>query len=153
STLAALAAILVALGVAASASPQAGSASSQTGAGQQGFRDDRAFRSGVEIISITATVRDAEGHLIKDLPREAFEVFEDGERQSIAQFTNERVPVGLGLLLDVSDSMYGKRIGDARAAVHRFLFDLLDGSDSFFLFAFNHRPWPLTTWTRDQEQV
>jgi VWFA-related protein len=63
------------------------------------------------------------------------------------------VPVGLGLLLDVSDSMYGKRIRDAREAVNRFLFDLLDSSDAFFIFAFNHRPWPLTAWTRDQEQV
>src|SRR5262245_40972708 len=48
---------------------------------QQNLRDTRPFKSGVEIISITATVHDGEGHLVKDLPREAFEVFEDGERQ------------------------------------------------------------------------
>jgi VWFA-related protein len=119
----------------------------------QGFRDARPFTSGVEIISITATVHDAEGHLVAGLPREAFEIFEDGEPQVVSQFTNERVPVGLGLLLDVSDSMFGKRIRDARDAVNRFLFDLLDPSDAFFVFAFNHRAWPLTSWTREQEQV
>ncbi len=124
----------------------------QTGAAQN-LKDTRPFKSGVEIISISATVHDGEGHLVKDLPRDAFEVYEDGERQVIAQFTNARVPVGLGLLLDVSDSMYGKRIHDAREAVNRFLFDLLDPSDAFFIFAFNHRPWPLTAWTRDEEQV
>ena len=32
----------------------------------------------------------------------------------VAQFTNERVPLGLGLLLDISDSMFGRRIKDAR---------------------------------------
>ena len=120
---------------------------------QQGFRAEKPFKTGVEIISITATVFDPEGHLVTGLGREAFEVFEDGEKQTITAFTSERVPIGLGLLLDASDSMYGKRIHDARAAVHRFLFDLLDAADEFFLFAFNHRPWPLTAWTRGQMEV
>jgi len=120
---------------------------------QQGLKDDRPFKSGVEVISITATVTDGEGHLVTGLPREAFEVFEDGERQVVSQFTNERVPVGLGVLLDVSDSMFGTRIRDARAAVDRFLFVLLDPGDEFFVFAFNHRPKPLTGWTHAQSEV
>ena len=120
---------------------------------QQPLKDARPFKSGVELISLSATVTDSEGHLVTGLPRESFELFEDGETQSIAQFTNERVPVGLGLLLDVSDSMFGKRIKDARAAVDRFLFDLLDPSDEFFVFAFNHRPRPLTGWTHAQDEV
>ena len=78
---------------------------------QPPLRDHRPYRSGIEITSITATVTDRDGHLIPDLPRDAFEVFEDGERQTITQFTHERVPVGLGVLLDISDSMFGKRIG------------------------------------------
>jgi VWFA-related protein len=120
---------------------------------QSAVRDNKPFKSGVEIISITATVTDAEGHLVRDLPQEAFEVFEDGERQTITQFTNERVPVGLAMLLDASDSMYGPRIRDARQAVDRFLFDLLDPSDEFFVFSFNHRPRPLTAWGRDRDVV
>jgi Ca-activated chloride channel family protein len=120
---------------------------------QQPVHDQKPFKSGIELISITATVSDAEGHLITELPREAFEVFEDGEQQTITQFTNQRVPVGLGLLLDVSDSMFGKRIKDARAAVDRFLFDLLNPADEFFVFAFNHKPRPLTGWTRAQDEV
>jgi Ca-activated chloride channel homolog len=122
-------------------------------ADQQPLQDSRPFKSGIELISIAATVTDAEGHLVTGLPREAFDIFEDGEKQTVAQFTNERVPVGLGLLLDVSDSMYGKRIKDARAAVNRFLFDLLDASDEFFVFAFNHKPRPLTAWTHAQDEV
>jgi VWFA-related protein len=120
---------------------------------QPPLRYDHPFKSGVELISIAATVTDAEGHLVPDLPREAFEVFEDGERQQITQFTNERVPLGLGLLLDVSDSMFGKRIQDARSAVDRFLFDLLDPADEFFVFAFNHKPRPLTGWTHARADV
>jgi Ca-activated chloride channel homolog len=116
-------------------------------------RVERPFQSGIEVTSITATVTDGEGHLVADLPREAFEVFEDGDRQEITQFTRERVPVGLGVLLDISDSMFGRRLDDARAAVDRFLFDLLDPADEFFLIAFNHKPRALTGWTQARGDV
>jgi len=122
-------------------------------AAQPPFRAERPFRTGIEVTSITATVTDGEGHLVIDLPREAFEVFEDGDPQPITQFTRERVPVGLGVLLDISDSMFGRRIEDARKAVDRFLFDLLDPADEFFLMAFNHKPRAMTGWTRVQTDV
>src|SRR5438552_1208724 len=69
-------------------------------AAQQPVKDDRPFSSGVEITSVTATVTDKDGRLVHDLPRDAFEIFEDGSRQTITQFTRDRVPVGLGVLLD-----------------------------------------------------
>jgi Ca-activated chloride channel homolog len=116
-------------------------------------RVERPFRSGIELTSISATVTDVEGHLITGLDRSAFEIFEDGSRQEITQFTRERVPVGLGVLLDISDSMFGRRIQDARAAVHRFLFELLDASDEFFILAFNHSPTTLTAWTQTADDV
>jgi Ca-activated chloride channel family protein len=113
----------------------------------QFIRDPKLYRSGVELTSINATVRDAEGHLVTGLSRESFEIFEDGERQTIAQFSSERVPISLGVLLDTSDSMFGRRIKDARATVERFLFDLLSPDDEYFVMAFNHRPRLLTSWT------
>jgi len=113
------------------------------------LRDRRPFRTGIELTSLTATVTGPQGRLITGLGREAFEVFEDGERQQVTQFTNERVPVGLGVLLDISDSMFGSRIRDARLAVDRFLFELLDREDEFFLLAFNHAPHVLTGWSHD----
>lgn len=120
---------------------------------QPPLRDNRLFRSGVEITAITATVLDGEGRLVTGLPREAFDVYEDGELQKVTQFTNERVPISLGVLLDVSDSMYGKRIQDARATVERFLFELLDPSDEFFILAFSHEPQILTKWTSSPDTV
>ena len=119
----------------------------------QPLRDQRLFRSGIELTSISATVTDRDGRLIPDVAREAFEVYEDGQLQTISQFSHERVPVGLGVLIDISDSMFGKRIQDARAAVERFLFDLLDPQDEFFLLAFNHKPRGLTPWTRERDEV
>lgn len=116
-------------------------------------RDNRLFQSGIEVTSLAATVTDRDGHPVTGLAREAFEVYEDGVLQTITQFTNERVPIGLGVLLDCSDSMYGKRMDDARAAVDRLLFELLDSADEFFLMAFNHRPRALTGWTREPGDV
>jgi VWFA-related protein len=120
---------------------------------QQIQRSDRVLRSGVDVVAVTATVFDADGRLVLGLPREAFEVYEDGEPQTITQFTNERVPVGLGLLLDQSDSMFGQRMVDARAAVERFLFELLNPADEFFVLAFNHYPHILTRWTSTPDDV
>ena len=114
---------------------------------QQIQRSDRVLRSGVDVVAVTATVFDAEGRLAADLPREAFEIYEDGEPQTITQFTNERVPLGLGVLLDQSDSMFGQRMADARAAVEQFLFELLSPDDEFFVLAFNHYPHIITRWT------
>src|SRR5262249_25137961 len=131
----------------------AGAAVSLSARQQPPVAADKRFQSGIEITSVTATVTDKDGHLVHDLPQELFEVYEDGTRQTITQFTRERVPIGLGVLLDVSDSMYGQRIHDARAAVDRFLFELLDPSDEFFLTAFNHSPRTLTGWTRTQTDV
>ena len=115
--------------------------------------DNRLFRSGIVITSITATVTDRDGRPITGLPREAFEVYEDGVLQTITQFTRERVPIGVGVLLDVSDSMFGKRMDDARSAVDTLLFDLLDQADEFFVMAFNHKPRPLTGWTHERGDV
>ena len=111
------------------------------------------FQSGVDLISVTATVVDGEGRLVAGLPIDAFEIFEEGERQRITQFTNERVPVSLAVLLDVSDSMFGQRLIDARSAVERFLFELLDASDEFSVVAFNHEPRVLTRWTQAPDVV
>ena len=115
---------------------------------QPTIRDPNTFRTGIDITGITVTVRDADGHLVADLPQEAFRVFDDGEPQQITQFTRERVPVSLGVLLDISDSMFGRRIADARSAVDRFLFEQLDHEDEFFIMAFNHKPHVLTPWTQ-----
>lgn len=111
------------------------------------------LRSSVELTVVTATVLDQDNHLVPGLGRDAFEIFEDGEPQPITQFTHERVPIGLGLLLDVSDSMFGQRIVDARAAVERFLTELLAPDDMFFLMSFNHEPHVLTPWTADPAVV
>jgi VWFA-related protein len=111
------------------------------------LRDNRVLRSGIEVVTVTATVRDSQGRLVTGLGQDAFDVYEDGVPQKITQFTSERVPISLGVLLDTSDSMFGRRIIEARASIEHFLFDLLDKSDEYCVFSFNHEPHVMTGWT------
>jgi Ca-activated chloride channel family protein len=111
------------------------------------------FRSGVDLVKVTATVRDGQGRLVGDLTRDDFEILEDGRPQRIDQFEQGRVPVSLGVVLDVSQSMLGQRMDDARAALRRFLVDLLEPGDEVFLMVFNHDPRLEAPWTRGPSRL
>ncbi|HEV8398124.1 MAG TPA: VWA domain-containing protein [Vicinamibacterales bacterium] len=106
------------------------------------------FRSNVLTVPVTVTVVDGNGRLITGLMQQDFEIFEDGTLQTVTTFTNERVAVSLGVLLDVSDSMRGQKISDAGMAVERFVGDLLRVEDEAFIGLFNHRPRLASAWTR-----
>jgi Ca-activated chloride channel family protein len=116
---------------------------------QQILSQDQPFRSGVEVVTIAATVYDEDGRLATGLPRDVFEIYEDGQRREVTQFTAERVPVGVGLALDASDSMFGRRTETARSAVERFLFELLGPDDQYFVLTFNHYSLVVMPWTAD----
>jgi Ca-activated chloride channel family protein len=111
------------------------------------------FRTGIDVVQMSATVVDVDGRLVGDLQREDFEVFEDGERQTVTDFTRDRVPLSVGVVLDVSQSMYGQRIDDARLALDRFLADLLDPDDEVFVIVFNHTPRVEVGWTLGPRQL
>jgi VWFA-related protein len=108
----------------------------------------QAYRSGVDLVVVAATVLDRDGRLVAGLAQADFGIFEDGVEQRILQFSGERVPVSLGLSVDVSDSMYGARIAAARNTIDRFATTLLDEGDEAFLMAFNHAPMFRTAWMR-----
>jgi Ca-activated chloride channel family protein len=106
------------------------------------------FRARVDTVQVAVTVTDASGRLITGLTKDDFEIVEEGVPQPITVFTNERVPVSLGVLLDASDSMRGQSMVDARTAVDRFVTGLLEIGDEAFVAAFNHQPRLVAPWTR-----
>jgi Ca-activated chloride channel family protein len=61
---------------------------------QEGFQ----FRSGVDLVNVTATVTDDDGRFVSGLRREDFSVYEDGKLQDVSHFSSDRVPVSLGLV-------------------------------------------------------
>jgi Ca-activated chloride channel homolog len=114
---------------------------------------DPKFRAAIEVVTISATVTDANGRLVSDLTIDDFEIFEDGVKQPVTQFTGDRVPVSLLVLLDMSDSMIGERLKDARRALDRFFFDLMTKDDEFGLVLFNHQPVIAARWTPSPEAL
>jgi Ca-activated chloride channel family protein len=119
------------------------------GGDEQGFR----FKSGVELINVTATVSDASGRFVSGLRQEDFLVYEDDEPVAVTHFSAERVPVSLGIALDTSGSMAGNKIQEAQDALDRLLYDLLDRQDEIFLYRFSNTPVLLQGWTKDRQQL
>jgi len=105
------------------------------------------FRGAVTTVEIPVTVTDTKKRLVPGLTQDDFEVFEDGDEEPVTQFSDKRTPVSVGVLLDISDSMRGQPIVDARGALDRFMADLLDPGDEAFVGAFNHLPRILVPWT------
>lgn len=105
------------------------------------------FKAASELVTTAVTVRDAEGRLVTTLEQKDFIVEEDGVVQPITQFTKERVPVSLSLALDISDSMRGQRMADARGALAHFLDRLLAPDDEASLLGFNHETRMFGQWT------
>ena len=111
------------------------------------------FRSGIELINVTATVADADGRFVPNLTQDDFVVFEDDQRVDVTQFSAERVPVSLGIALDTSGSMAGDKMKAARGAIARFVNDLLDRNDELFLYRFSNYPVLVQGWTRDRRDL
>ena len=111
------------------------------------------FRGGVELVNVTATVTDDDGRFVSGLRKEDFSVFEDGVRQEVAYFSNDRVPVSLGILLDASGSMTRDKMSAARSAIDRFIYDLLGKDDELFFLEFANRPDLVQEWTTDRRAI
>jgi Ca-activated chloride channel homolog len=142
--------VLVAAGFFASTGRPRGQQQGQTPPGEnEGFR----FRSGVELINVTATVTDSSGRFVPNLRQQDFTVDEDGVPQQITHFSNDRVPVSLGIALDTSGSMAGERIRAAKEALDRFLYDLLDDDDEIFLYRFSDQPELVESWTTNRDRL
>lgn len=114
------------------------------------LRSNDNFKAGSELVTTAVTVRDAEGRLVTSLEQTHFIIEEDGVVQPIAQFTKQRVPVSLALTLDISDSMRGQRMADARGALANFLDHLLALEDEALLLGFNHETRMFAQWTTER---
>ncbi len=76
------------------------------------------FRAEVQEVTLHATVVDEHQRLVTNLDRRAFQVFEDGQLQSITSFRREDIPVALAIVIDNSGSMRDKRPSVNAAALN-----------------------------------
>jgi VWFA-related protein len=75
------------------------------------------FRADTRVVDLHATVVDKSGHLVTNLTKDAFTVFENGVQQQIRTFKREDLPVSMGLIVDNSGSMRDKRAKVEAAAL------------------------------------
>lgn len=116
---------------------------------QEGFK----FKTGVELISVTATVTGRDGRFLSGLRKDDFKIYDNDSAQTITHFSSDRVPVSLGILLDASGSMADDKMASARRAITRFVTDLLDDEDELFFMEFNDRVVLRQDWTRDRRAI
>jgi Ca-activated chloride channel family protein len=131
----------------------AGATVAQPASGAPG--DKPTFRSGVDLVSVAAVVRDRRGHVVRDLSRDDFIVFENGSPRRIVEFSPaEEGPVSLALLFDVSGSMaMAPNRSAARRAVDHLLSWLNPGVDEVALYAFDSGLEELQPFTANAETV
>jgi VWFA-related protein len=102
--------------------------------GQQG----PTISSRVNVVTLFATVHDADGKVVKDLTRDDFVLHEDGVPQEIDYFSQgSDLPLTIGLLVDTSRSQTGV-LEQERRAGYTFLDQVLrEGKDQAFVVQFD----------------
>jgi Ca-activated chloride channel family protein len=105
------------------------------------------LRRDVDEVLLHATVVDDKQHIITDLDKSAFTVFEDGKPQAIISFRHEDIPVAMGILIDNSGSMREKRAKVNQAALN--LVRASNPQDEIFVVNFNDEYYLDQDFTND----
>ena len=92
-----------------------------------------------DLVTLTVSVVDRRGAFVTGLRQEDFTVYDSGEPQTIQIFTSDDVPATIGLVIDSSGSMRGRR-SEVTAAATAFA-DMSHPLDEFFTLNFNEYVW------------
>jgi len=94
------------------------------------------FHAETHLVTLTFTIRDAQGNLVSGLSQDDFTVYEDGVPQRISFFSREsNIPLTLGLIIDASPSQ-DKYIHQHLHDVQMFLSSTLQPQDRVFALCF-----------------
>jgi Ca-activated chloride channel family protein len=95
------------------------------------------FRSGTRVVSIFATVTDAQKRLVPDLTQDEFEIYDNEKLQPIVLFENRIQPISVVVMLDTSLSLTGS-MKLLQEAAEQFVLRLLP-DDKAKVGAFNDK--------------
>ncbi len=109
------------------------------------------FRTGTQVVSVFATVTDAQNRLVPDLVREDFEIFDNDKPQPLLVFDNEVQPITVVLMLDTSGSMTAS-IELLKRAAEQFLIRLLP-QDKATVGAFNDKIEVGASFSSNRDQL
>ena len=88
--------------------------------GAQG-RQVSTIRSSVDLVRLGVTARNGLGHIVHDLRREDFAVYDDGVVQELSHFAQHESPISVVVLLDRSSSMHGDKMMHAVDGIEALL--------------------------------
>jgi Ca-activated chloride channel homolog len=113
------------------------------------------FRSGVNLVSMAAIVRDGRGKVVPSLKREDFEILDAGQRRPLLDLRTEHAaPASVALLVDGSGSMKVGFSSDAALRISSAILDSLDAArDDAALFSFDTRLLTIRGFTHDLKAV
>jgi Ca-activated chloride channel family protein len=103
------------------------------------------FKAGVDLVRISAVVRDHKGRFVQDLSARDFEILDAGQRRPIADFRRDFTGVSIALLFDVSGSMEARLVNAREAASH--VLSWLDDRDEVAIYTFDTRLDEMTPFT------
>jgi Ca-activated chloride channel family protein len=110
----------------------------QTGASEAQQPPMATFKSGIDLVQVSAVVRDKKGRFVQNLSVADFEVLDSGQARKISGFREDLTGVSVALLFDISGSMEA-RMRDAREAANHVLSWLEDTRDEAGIFTFDTR--------------
>jgi len=105
------------------------------------------LRRSVDMVLVPVTVVDPYDRLVTGLQQDNFRVFEDNTEQEITHFSEEDVPISIGVIFDMSGSMSDK-INKSKMAALQF-FKTANPQDEFFLVDFSDRAELVSSFTTD----
>jgi Ca-activated chloride channel family protein len=118
-----------------------------------GAQAEVTFRAAVEAVSVSVSVRDARGRVVRDLKQADFQVIDSGFGKPITDFWAGDAPISLGILLDISGSMaVGGNMDRARRAVDTALGHMRYG-DEAALYTFDSRLEEVVPFTTELDRV
>lgn len=94
------------------------------------------FKSGIDLVQVSAIVRDKKGRFVQKLSAADFQVIDSGKPREISGFREDLTGVSVALLFDISGSMEA-RLKDAREAASHLLSWLEDERDEAAIFTFD----------------
>jgi Ca-activated chloride channel family protein len=113
------------------------------------------FKTTVDLVSVTAVVRDGKGRVVRNLTREDFQIYEKGLPRKIVDFkASDQGPISLAVLFDVSGSMRGSPNMEAgKKAVDHILSWVEPKADELALFTFDKDLRQETPFTNDPAKI
>jgi len=102
------------------------------------------FKSGVDMVTVSAVVRDRKGRVVKNLTQADFELLDAGVPRTIKDFRPDQAAVSVAVLVDGSGSMQvASKIDEARAAAHQLFAWLDPARDEVGIYSFDSRLYEL----------